>query len=126
MSLGAGNWSNAIEMSPGALPPVVFPPMKSPAGHGSDGGVPVGVGVNVAVAVGVGVNVAVGVGVNVAVGVGVNVAVGVGVNVAVGVGVGVNVAVGVDVGVGVGTSQSTKEAPSNMLEPGGWSNVEVK
>jgi hypothetical protein len=63
----------------------------------------VGVGVNVAVAVGVGVNVAV----------------------AVAVAVGVKVAVGVEVGVGVGMSQSTKEAPSNMLKPVGLSNTVV-
>src|SRR5213078_2985150 len=67
-----------------------------------------------------GVGVGVGVGVNVAVAV----AVGIGVNVAVAVAVGVNVAAGVDVGVGVGTSQSAKEAPSNM-PPGMLSKKEV-
>ena len=121
MSLGAGNWLYAIEMSRAGVPVgPTSPPLKLPAGHNKPG-VLVGVGVGVNVAVGVGVNVAVGVGVNVAVAVGVNVAVAVGVNVAVGVGVNV----GVDVGVGVGTSQSTKEKPSNALKPGGLSNTLV-
>src|SRR6266496_3260691 len=53
-------------------------------------------------------------GVGVGVGVGVNVAVAVGVDIGVNVAAGVNVAVGVTVGVGMGTSQSAKEAPSNV------------
>jgi hypothetical protein len=84
--------------------------------------VAVAVAVGVAVVVGVNVAVAVGVNVAVAVAVGVNVAVAVGVNVAVAVGV--NVAVAVAVGVGVGTSQSAKEAPSNV-PPGMLSKKEV-
>jgi hypothetical protein len=68
--------------------------------------------------------VAVDVAVAVAVGIGVNVAVALGVGVNVAVGVGVNVAAGVAVGVGVGTSQSAKEAPSNV-PPGMLSKKEV-
>ena|ERR1043166_8173120 len=80
----------------------------------------------VAVGVAVGLGVRHGVHVAVAVGVGLGVRHGVHVAVAVAVGVGVNVAVaaGVNVGVGVGTSQSTKEAPSNV-PPGMLSKKEV-
>src|ERR1043166_7748723 len=98
--------------------------------HGVAVGVSVGLGVrhgvHVAVALGVGLGVRHGVHVAVAVGVGLGVRHGVHVAVAVAVGVGVNVAVaaGVNVGVGVGTSQSTKEAPSNV-PPGMLSKKEV-
>jgi hypothetical protein len=70
--------------------------------------------------VGVGVNVAVAV----AVGVGVNVAVAVAVAVGVNVAFSETLAAGVTVGVGVGTSQSAKEAPSNV-PPGMLSKKEV-